>query len=97
MSDETFQCQHYENCGGYCETAREQENALCENCLGQHDEDLAEQSTPSSESQSTMQYVYVLLTPMGFILGVFSNREAAETMRSKVGEEARISQEPVIN
>lgn len=44
-----------------------------------------------------MQYVYVLLTPMGFILGVFSNREAAEAMRAKVGEEARISQEPVIN
>jgi len=43
--DDAFPCQHYDNCGGYCETLREQEFALCENCLGQHDEDMAEENS----------------------------------------------------
>lgn len=96
MSDEAFQCQHYENCGGYCETAREQEHALCESCLGQHDEDLAEQATPMPGNRSTMQYVYVLITPMGYILGVYADRASAEAEQARIGDGCRLSQEPVI-
>jgi hypothetical protein len=43
-----------------------------------------------------MTYVYVLISPMGYILGVYANRDAAEFERLRIGEDCRISHEPVI-
>ena len=45
-----------------------------------------------------MTYVYVLLTPSGYILGVYANLADAEAFKAKVADigEARIPTEPVI-
>ena len=37
MSDEELECQNHANCGDYCETQREREMVLCEDCLASFD------------------------------------------------------------
>lgn len=34
------ECQFHNNCGGWCESGREQEHNLCEHCLEAHDEEM---------------------------------------------------------
>ncbi len=45
MSEVEMECQNHANCGDYCETEREREMVLCEDCLDSFDQrqaDLAE-------------------------------------------------------
>ena len=37
MSDTEIECQNHANCGDYCETPREIEMVLCEDCLDSYD------------------------------------------------------------
>lgn len=39
---EMTECQFHNNCGGWCETRRELQHNLCEHCLEEHDEEIAQ-------------------------------------------------------
>jgi reverse gyrase len=51
---EPMECQNHANCGDYCETEREREMVLCEDCLDSFDQrqaDLAELKTIRTANQ----------------------------------------------
>lgn len=54
----TTECQHHNNCGGWCETQEEQEMNLCCDCLDSyHDEELRQQQ--AHELEKAMQRIAV--------------------------------------
>ena len=52
------ECQNYSECGGFCETAEEIENNMCENCLGD-EKDREEDSRLDSERCKALQDIAV--------------------------------------
>ncbi|WP_205884621.1 hypothetical protein [Pseudomonas putida] len=49
------ECQFHNNCGGWCETQREQEHNLCVDCLEAHDEDMRAKPEPAANEGDAVQ------------------------------------------